>query len=200
MTHIRLLCVLLLLLGAACAPSLGDDDDATGDDDDATGDDDDDDDDDDATPGDDDDDDDDDDATGDDDDSAGDDDDSGGPCGAGDFTTSMEIRVNGVVGATFASTDQLTFAGLVWNPCPFEVTVTSISTCLVSSWTVVDGNGLGMGAGVACGDAFTDYTVPALDSIEETVAWGTLPAQTYDGEAGFDVPGLPIGAVSFTVQ
>ncbi|MCO4773583.1 MAG: hypothetical protein KDA24_26355, partial [Deltaproteobacteria bacterium] len=181
----------------------GDDDDATGDDDDATGDDDDSGggDDDDSAGGDDDDaTGDDDDATGDDDDSSGDDDDSSGPCGMGDMTTALEVRVGGSPGASFSPTDNLTFAAIVHNPCPFEVTITSISTCLVSSWTATDSNGLATGAGVACGDAFTDFTVPSFDSIEETTSMGTFTAETYVGTADIDVPGLPDPTTGFTVQ
>ena len=188
--------------------AVGDDDDATGDDDDATGDDDDSAGDDDDSAGDDDDssgDDDDsagddDDSAGDDDDSAGDDDDSSGPCGMDDLTTSLEIRAGGVTGATFASTDVLTYAGIVNNPCPFEVTVTSISTCLAVSWSAEPGTGVALGGGMACGDALTDYTVPELDSIESTIEVGTLPVGTYTGTVSFDVPSLPAASTTFTVQ
>ncbi len=167
--------------------AVGDDDDATGDDDDATGDDDD------ATG-------DDDDSAGDDDDSAGDDDDSSGPCGMDDLTTSLEVRASGVTGATFASTDVLTYAGIVNNPCPFEVTVTSVSTCLAVSWSADPGAGVASGGGMACGDALTDYTVPELDSIESTIEVGTLPGGSYTGTVAFDVPGLPDASTTFVVQ
>jgi hypothetical protein len=174
----------------------GDDDDATGDDDDATGDDDDDDDDDDDATGDDDDD----DATGDDDDDSGDDDDSAA-CGSADLTATMEIRdADGNAGTSFTTTDDLTFAGILWNPCSDDVVLTSISTCLVASWSVENSNGMGMGAGVACGDSMTDFTVPADGSLEDTVNWGLLPAETYVGQADFDTPVPPNPTINFTVQ
>ena len=65
---------------------------------------------------------------------------------------------------------------------------------------MVDANGLGMGAGVACGDAETGFAVPANGSIEDTVNWGTLPTGSYVGEALFDVNAPPNPTVSFVVQ
>ncbi len=185
----RWLMILLLCLAplAGCEPSLGDDDDAT-DDDDVTGDDDD------ATG-------DDDDATGDDDDATGDDDDSANPCDASDATATLEIRdADGVAGTVFTVTDDLTFAAIIWNPCPVEVVLNSISTCLVAGWSVTDSSGMGMGAGVACGDAMTAFPIPANGSIEDTVDWGTMAAEAYSVEADFDTftPGNPTG--SFVVQ
>ena len=183
------LMALTLALPLTGCPSANDDDSAVGDDDDSAGDDDD------SAVGDDD------DSAGDDDDSAvGDDDDSAGPCGIDDVTTSLEIRTGGVTGATFATTDVLTYAGIVNNPCPFEVTVTSMSTCLAVSWSADPGAGVATGGGMACGEALTDFTVPGLDALESTIEAGTLGAGTYTGTVTFDVPGLPAASTTFTVQ
>jgi len=74
--------------------------------------------------------------------------------------------------------------------------VTSISTCLATSFSVVGG----MGTGVGCGDALTDFDIPALDSIEETIVFGTLSVGSYTAQTTFDVPGLSDAMTTFVVQ
>ena len=71
---------------------------------------------------------------------------------------------------------------------------------LVATWSVVDSDGLGMAGGVPCGDAPTDFEVPADGSIEDTIAWGALPIGEWTGEAGFETPVPPNPTVVFVVQ
>jgi hypothetical protein len=185
----RLLLALLCVLLISCAPTLGDDDDASSDDDDVTGDDDD-------TSGDDDDtiaDDDDVSGDDDDDDTSGDDDDTG--CGVDDLVLGMQVLdANGVSGVSFRPTDELTLSGSLENVCDIMLTFETNSGCLLEPWSLSgDGNGLGRG----CDDAITVWSVAEAGTLYDVVEVGALAAGTWMWEVGF---GGTIQTLTFTVQ
>ncbi len=187
----RLLLALLCMFLISCAPTLGDDDDASSDDDDVTGDDDDTSADDDDVTGDDDDisgDDDD-----DDDDTSGDDDDTG--CGVDDLVLGMQVLdADGVSGVAFRPTDELTLSGSLENVCDIMLTFQTNSGCLLEPWTL-SGNGTGLGRG--CDDAITTWTVPEGGTLLDEMEIGAQTAGTWVWEAGF---GGTLQTLTFTVQ
>jgi hypothetical protein len=129
------------------------------------------------------------------DDDAGDDDagdDDVAPCGFAELTTRLELRdAAGAPATSFATTDDVHLAGIIDNGCPFEVTVTSISTCLIATFTVTEAGGAEVSQGLACGDALVDWVIPGNDSIEASESMGALPAGSYTSSALFEVQGLP---------
>ena len=192
----RLLLALLCVLLISCAPTLGDDDDASSDDDDITGDDDDTSADDDDTSGDDDDiSGDDDDTSGDDDDISGDDDDDDTGCGVDDLVLGMQVLdANGVSGVSFRPADELTLSGSLENVCDIMLTFETMSGCLLEPWTF-SGNGSGVSRG--CDAAITTWTVPEGGTLFDDVEIGAQTAGTWIWEAGF---GGTTQSLTFTVQ
>ncbi len=200
----RLLALLLMLIPLAGCPG-GDDDDSAANDDDSADDDDSVDDDDSAATDDDDDSssvaDDDDSAQPDDDDDSSDDDDSAAACTIDDLEFHAEVRAGGVPGTQFTAAQSLTLVGLVSNDCSTNpVTITAISTCLVNGWSLERKNdGQLLSEGFACGDAFTDFVVPAGGRIEDPYEWGMLGAGGWIVEPNFDVQGITASGVLIEV-
>lgn len=111
-------------------------------------------------------------------------------CTVADLAWGIEIRDSaGTAGTTFTAGDDLTFYGIVRNPCTSDVTFNTSSACLVTTAEVVDASGVAMGVGMACASVVTAWTVPAGGAVEEGLNVGRLAPGSYGATIYFDVRG-----------
>ena len=96
----------------------------------------------------------------------------------------METRdASGAVGSSWTTADRITFAGVLHNPCDHDVTFTTLGTCLVATWEAIPDHysiiSSRHGVALGCGQDSTDWTVPAGESIEDTLQWWPLVQNTW---------------------
>lgn len=119
--------------------------------------------------------------------------DTGAACTTGtarDLVYTVEVRDSrGVAGTSFATTESLTVAGVVTNPCPTEITFSTSNTCLVTDIVMSGSGSMGYGVSFACGGAVTLWSVTPGASIEVAEVVGRLPADTYEVTANFNLRG-----------
>ena len=65
-------------------------------------------------------------------------------------------------------------AGVVRNPCPDDITLTTGSSCLVTTWSVTDSSGRSTSSSPLCSSVITTWTVKAGSSVDAAEPWGTL--------------------------
>ncbi len=141
------------------------------------------------------------DSSGDSGDSGGDSGDSGGAgCTVADLVWTAEVRdATGAAGTVFSPRQPLTVAGVVSNPCSSDVSFTTPDSCLVTSYSVTDSRGQGMGVAVACAAVLTGWVVPAGGTVEESTSFGRLTPESYVLDVSFNY-GNHTGSQAFVVQ
>jgi hypothetical protein len=134
-------------------------------------------------------------------DSGGDSGDSGGgACTVADLLWTAEVRdATGAAGTVFSPRQPLTVAGVVSNPCSSDVSFTTPDSCLVTSYSVTDSRGQGMGVGIACAAVLTSWVVPAGGTVEESTNFGRLTPESYVLDVSFNY-GNHTGSQAFVVQ
>jgi hypothetical protein len=102
----------------------------------------------------------------------------------------------GTARATFTTAEELTAAGIVTNPCGHDISFTTMDTCLVSGGDMM---GTGFWAWPAvCGEAITEWVVPAGSAVAQTQWASTKPAGTWTLNLRFNYGGAT-ASTSFTV-
>ena len=99
--------------------------------------------------------------------------------GAAALGLDAEVRdAKGAVKTGFYTSDVLTFAAVIRNPCTEDVEFQSNVGCFVASWGLA-GSKTAVVEPTVCDQAITDFTVPAEGILEETVVWGQVDADKY---------------------
>lgn len=93
----------------------------------------------------------------------------------------------------------LEISAAVYNPCDEDLTFWTRSTCLYTTVEMEGPYGEGMGMGVACGDAETEWGVGGGDTYAEIVWRSGLEPGDWTASIQFDDPARTTATASFEV-